>query len=143
MGDLPRWIDDEKVDSQAMLSAYMGYEHMSRTELAAGNQGNFRPIWWGHLTMVVHKMNGVQGTLLTQPLAGIKDMDCEKRACSRCTQGRGGYQFRWYSRAWAKRYNEMRRPGSWEAPEPLAACSDETDASLRFWRRHGLAAMPE
>ena len=139
MGDFPRWVDREDVDSQAMLSAYMWYVGGAQAELSA-EPGEWMPSWWGHLTLINHRVDPWPGAIVRPAVQGLAERDCDKRACSRCRSGRGGYQFRWYSPYWAGQYNKLRRPGAWEAPES-SACSARGRA-LRFWQRRELAAMP-
>ena len=135
MGDFPRWIDREDVDSQAMYGAYMRYQFdIEKKYNLVGTA--MKPIWWGHLHMILHSVDteGLAGLppggILRPDMRGLQSRACQKRACSRCEHGVGGYQFRWYSPYWAKWYNENRRAHAWKAPEP-----SETDdyPSLRFW----------
>ena len=83
--------------------------------------------------MYLHKVRPDLLLEVQLDLSGVKVCDCEQRACSRCEKGLGGYQLRWYSRYWAKTYNEKRREGAWKAPEPREETAD--DPSLRFWKR--------
>ena len=132
MGDFPRWVEREDVDSQAMFSAYLNY--LVTTGAHSRDAPGWRPVWSGHLHMINHRTDppGVH----VQPAVDLKYRDCQKRACSRCEAGVGGYQFRWYSRFWAKRYNELRRAGAWTAPEPGTELTD--DPAMRFGMSRGL-----
>ena len=130
MGDFPRWVDSEDVDSSAMFSAYMSYDLMMK-ECHFGNEASWRPVWHGHLFMINHRVRHVEGVVRVAP-PGVPGRDCQQRPCRRCETLAGGVQFRWYSRYWAKFYNERRRPGSWEAPEPRG--EPTASSSLRFWR---------
>ena len=130
MGDFPRWLDRDDVDSCAMYSAYLAYDLFMRKEYFFGT-GAYRPVWDGHLHMIMHEIRVDGVPRRVTPAAGgrVREVPCQRRPCLRCESGRGGYQFRWFSPYWAKFYNERRREGSWRAPtgEPTAA------ASLRFW----------
>ena len=104
MANLPRWIDDDRVDSQAMLSAYMGY---------LGDTGVENKEQLDKLPMVVHK------SMFPEPVApsGVQVVKCTTEDCQRCAQRRGGYKFRWFSLAWYDRYLGMARPGAWTLGE--------------------------
>ena len=129
MGDFPRWLDREDVDSAAMYSAYLKYEFQMRKEYFK-NTGAYRPVWDGHLVMIMHKLPDIGRPCQAPNVPGVRKVNCQKRPCARCDGGRGGYQFRWYCPYWGKFYNDLRRPNSWEAPggEPPSASQ-----SLRFW----------
>ena len=130
MGDFPRWVDREDVDSQAMFSAILNYEFKTKNA-HFGDEAGWRPVWYGHLHMINHRANHghLGGVRVDQD--SVKNIDCEKRPCRRCDTGVGGYQFRWYSPLWAKWYNKTRREGSWKAPEPMVDMADKP--CLHFW----------
>ena len=138
MGDWPRWIDDPNVDSSAMYSAFLSYEcrMQSHEEIRAGA---YRPVWSGHLKMIIHKLgtDDCLGAFRVSDGGHVKETPCRQMGCRRCEEGRGGYQFKWYSRYWAKEYNKMKRPGAWQAPqsreEPTAS------SGMRFWVRSSSA----
>ena len=114
MAHWPRWIDNDGVDSQAMLGSYLNYV----TELEQNN----RPMPWfyGLLWDVVHRERTTVWNYMAErvdPPCLVLHRPCLAPHCARCEEGRGGYQFRWYSALWAANYNRIRRPGSWEAPE--------------------------
>ena len=98
MADWPRWLEED-VDSQAMLSAYQWYLHVSKQTM-------------GPLPIIVHR------SAFTEPLPapkGTMNILCTAESCERCLSGRGGYRFRWYSRHWIDRYKTMAREGAWGA----------------------------
>ena len=98
MADWPRWLEED-VDSQAMLSAYLWYQHTSKQTM-------------GPLPLIVHRSS------FTEPLpapTGTTNILCTAENCQRCLSGRGGYRFRWYSRHWIDRYKVMARKGAWGA----------------------------
>ena len=88
MGDFPRWVDRADVDSMAMLSAYMHYDAVTKAELSA-EPGDWKPMWWGHLTFILHRVGDFPGTLVRPAVEGFAERACDKRACSRCDSGRG------------------------------------------------------
>ena len=115
-----------------MYSAFLSYDlcMQSHEEIIAGA---YRPVWSGHLKMIIHKLGDevlLPACRVSDP-GYVKEVPCQQMGCKRCEQGRGGYQFKWYCRYWAKEYNRLRRPGSWEAPQP----KDEPTAAsgMRFW----------
>ena len=118
MADFPRWVDRSDVDSSAMLSAFITYHTEVSAMLEQKNGLSYQPVWEGHLWSIIHRpapaLEGVSTPLL--PLR-IPQLPCRDPACQRCGV-RGGYQFRWFSPYWAHYYNSMRKPGSWEAPDP-------------------------
>ncbi len=42
---------------------------------------------------------------------------CRKNPCIRCGLQKGGYQFKWYSGRWGKRYDDNRDPRTLSAAE--------------------------
>ena len=134
MADWPRWIDLSTVDSYAMYSAYLNYEYRMQQSYEEIRTGAYRPVWSGHLTMIIHKLGDDTMPGIRLPGAGkLKETPCRQAGCARCEQGQGGYQFKWYSPHWARHYNSLKRRGAWEAPQP----GEEPTASsgLRFWER--------
>ena len=130
MGDFPRWVDRADVDSQAMYSAYLSYDYTMKKKFK--DQG-VRPLWWGSLKMVLHRRENDELSAVPRDNGGcFRHVFCTQRPCLRCDEGRGGYQFRWYCRYWAKAYNELAREGAWKAPEADSSCTD--DPSVRFWK---------
>ena len=56
MGDWPRWIDRQDVDSAAMYSAFIAYDYHTKTQKVEGmDLGAYHPIWYGHLKLVLHR----------------------------------------------------------------------------------------
>ena len=98
MADLPRWIDDATVDSAAMLSAFEAFcaQHPhKKNELQ-------------QLFVIVHKC------VFPPPVWTLPVMKCSRAYCHRCMQGRGGYQFRWWSQQWDQDYKRLARAGAWK-----------------------------
>ena len=128
MGDFPRWVDRDDVDSQAMLSAFMRYHYRMRQDFDDGK----RPIWWESLHITLHHVADYHGSVHRPHFEGLAIKTCQQRPCRRCDNGWGGYQFRWYSRYWADHYNATRRPGAWMAPTMQPEHWSD-DPSIRFW----------
>ena len=53
MADLPRWLDQADVDSEAMLSAYLAYMH--KTKKFDRINMSFQPYWEGRLWTINHR----------------------------------------------------------------------------------------
>ena len=104
----PVWVDDEKLDSQAMLSAFLRYIQ----GLPAVQRDGF-----------ISQVHIIEHCVTDKPLptpGGIRAVACTDKDCKRCTQGWGGYQFRWYHPLWYHYYKDLCRPGSWHVLPPLA-----------------------
>ena len=134
MGDFPRWIDREDVDSAAMYSAYLAYDYVMKQKYSH-IIGACRPVWHGHLHIIDHKKPDIEGICLPRDAPWVRQVDCRQQPCRRCDEKSGGYQFRWFSPYWAKFYNLKRREGSWKAP--IGDHETATSASLRFWEEIG------
>ena len=134
MGDWPRWVDLPNVDSAAMYSAFLHYDCRMHSHEQI-RTGAYRPVWSGHLTMIIHRMEqeGILPAARVQGTVHVKETQCQQMGCKRCEEGRGGYQFKWYSQYWAKQYNALKRPGAWEAPEPRE--EPTASSSLHLWVR--------
>ena len=108
--ELPRWIDDPRVDSRAMLSAFLEYRGRCTGEASAQ---------LGDLYMIVHRLEPeiVLGGQVIRPQE-IRSQDiptrpCADQVCERCRTGRGGYQFKWYHVRWGDVYCRLCRLGAW------------------------------
>ena len=112
MGHLPRW-GGSNVDSQAMISAYLYW-----TSLADPAEAD---ALIPHLYTVDHQ-HLLPGPLLHPRVRGqdIPSRPCTEPNCGRCTEGEGGYMFRWIHRGWLGHYEQMRRAGSWSSTPPPA-----------------------
>ena len=125
MADLPRWVERWDVDSTAMLNAFVRYHYEVSEALKQKHGTSFQPIWEGQLWSYIHENPSFLDEMPKgQMPMQIPQRPCQKIDCARCGV-RGGFVFRWYSPYWAKYYNNLRRPGSWEAPD------------LVFANRHG------
>ena len=107
--ELPRWIDHPRVDSQAMLSAFLDY--CGRCTEEAREQLD-------HLFMIVHTQEStfVKGNKVVQPqvMSPLPTRPCEAQECERCRTKRGGYQFKWYHERWKDVYIRLSRNGAWK-----------------------------
>ena len=100
----PRWIKTYRVDSQAMLSAYLhwlGHHHGDRDIYNIGD-----------LPIVMHQpaeAPAPQGTVI---------VICNHTDCPRCRLRWGGYVSRWFSPYWSDAYMKTRRlEGCWKSGE--------------------------
>ena len=135
MADLPRWVQQSDVDSSAMLNAFLRFHKEASEALQEKHGMSYQPFWEGQLWSFKHRdppgmaFPGVRR--MPMPLR-IPQLPCRERACNRCGV-RGGFVFRWYSPYWARHYNDLRRPGSWRAPQPAFA---NLQVGERYWLQH-------
>ena len=111
MAHLPRWIDDSRVDSQAMLLAVLWFQNQHP------DQYKFERL--DELFMIDHKSYVIDlknGRSYKRPWRA-----CMEHGCERCAKGEGGYQFRWYDARWYGRYVELARKGSWKLADASAS----------------------
>ena len=114
---LPRWVPSHRVDSQAMLSAFL--HHRTRCSLAA-----LEPLT--DLYLIDHRMGdplvtwgGNTFNLVANTTPGpVPTVPCLTPHCTRCALGHGGYKFKWDSERWARGYNALRRPNTWAPGDP-------------------------
>ena len=105
MASWPRWVNDDTVDSTAMLEAYL----YTRRQLSEEEQ----ELLW--LASENH-LDGWMGVVSNVTPPGIVEEACREGpvgGCARCTARRGGYKFRWYDQRWYARYVQHRRDGAW------------------------------
>ena len=125
MGDLPRWINNPKVDSTAMFFAWQDY---ARSLEKAGNNEEVKKLC--HLVQYDHV---VRPTLLNimatriDPPPCPEILVCQTVGCRRCADGRGGYKFRWYDKRWYKGYLAKRREGSWRLGDSEDGESEDSE----------------
>ena len=107
--DLPRWIDLPTVDSQAMLSAFLGYRDLCSPDEAAELEELFC------IDHAVGPTVTILGRVLTPELVPgpTPTVPCAALGCTRCLKYQGGYQFRWGSTRWAAVYRRNGRAGCW------------------------------
>ena len=118
MAHYPRWIRSERVDSPAMLSAFLAWRKED-TKDPDGTQPH------GDLFMVEHAIRStfLVGGRVVQPQhvpAPVPTVPCVAGGCTRCLTLRGGYQFKWHSHLWGHEYQRKCRAGSWVPGEPEA-----------------------
>ncbi len=87
-------------------------------EAAVGFRRNDRDTWdalelEGHLTIVDHHMMPWMNLV---PTAGFHHIDCPLPGgvCYRCTIGKSGLTFRWFSVLWKDEYMRRQEPMSWK-----------------------------
>ena len=119
MAHWPRWIDSDRVDSQAMLGAYLGYLHYC--EQAGYPDPWFKGLLWDILHRSAPPSGMFRDAQPVYPPTYCHPQAVQGRGLSSLRVWTGVYQFKWYSAAWASEYNRMRREGSWCAPS-LSPC---------------------
>eukprot|EP00435_Cladocopium_sp_Y103_P064842 s617_g26.t1 len=102
MANWPQWIDDSRVDSAAMPSAFEAF-CVREPEKSRGYQALF---------VIVHRCRYGVGPAWTLPSRSCTDSNCR-----RCELGSGGYQFRWWHQSWETDYEELCRSGAWKRNE--------------------------
>ena len=86
---------------------------------------------WGHLPFTVHRCEHLADHGNLAP-PGFYTVRCSGGpSCAHCTNGQGGYQFRWFSPLWPKAYVVGARQGAW-----LPGGSEER------WRRTTVPTAP-
>ena len=110
MADLPRWVVTGRVDSAAMFGAFLQHLH----EIPVGRERDALL----SLPAVDHRARGFWGEVATpvQPSANPTVL-CQIAHCVRCSEGRGGYVFRWFKTEWSRNYGRGARRGSWRPGE--------------------------
>ena len=109
MADLPRWIDHPKVDSMAMLGAFLGWVATAPAE----KQREVEQLYTiDHSTDCILEQMGTQVLKPKLPTGvDLQSRQCNTENCRRCKTKTGGYQFRWYDARWVATYNRMKREG--------------------------------
>jgi hypothetical protein len=120
---LPRWVPNRRVDSQAMLSAFLAFKNTCAP-------GDFDYLFSFYI--LEHKnspvvnvqaatMKNAQTFAVTKvDTPGLCSRPCIASGCARCSSKRGGYIFRWYHPAWGNQYLKIARPGAWVPREDVA-----------------------
>ena len=138
MADLPRWVATGRVDSAAMFGAFLQHLH----EIPLGRERDALL----SLPAVDHRAGGFWGEVATpvQPSANPTVL-CQVAHCVRCSEGRGGYVFRWFKTEWSRNYVRGARGGSWRPGEEerpvLGDLSLAMDAGGRFVLGPGVSAV--
>ena len=117
---LPRWLETDRVDSTAMLSAFLEFKSTCAPADYA-YLSNLYTIDHIHSPTVSVQVGSMQQAQII-PVTNVVPPDIPSRMCSakdciRCKEKRGGYQFRWYHRAWRRKYEDKRREGTWRPGE--------------------------
>ena len=107
----PRYVDRDDVDSSAMLGAAAHSLHLDRQLWEAIGV-------WGRLPITLHGAGPLEAEELTIPPGFYVTKCMEGSNCARCTTGRGGYKFRWFSPLWAQAYLAGAREGAWMPGQP-------------------------
>ena len=87
MGDFPRCIDRQDVDSAAVYAAYTTYE-LSMEEKHSHITGAYRPVWDSHLLMIDHRKP--VGVCLPRDVVKnrVRQMHSRQQSCRRCNKRR-------------------------------------------------------
>ena len=114
------WINSPRVDSPAMLGAYLS---------AASADPNWQ--WTLELREHRHVDFGIPG-----PQYGpfVIPTPCQSRPCFRCEIMQGGYMFKWIHPLWSSLYQNRRRGIAWtpeETPEDTRRLDDAFVANQR------------
>ena len=124
MADFPRWINHPKVDSPAMLGAFLNWIGTAPVEMQREVE---------HLFTKDHAFANIAGARDVRPRlptgVDLQSFQCETANCDRCASLRGGYQFKWYDARWVVAYNSMKRDG--EVSLPMASSSPGGGSGLR------------
>jgi len=106
----PIWIDSPRVDSPAMMNAF----------LKAGTR------YHGQLTVRIHR--SLFQAEATKAWHNVRPEPCSTSDCFRCNVKQGGYAFRWFHQDWASFYIQYRRGGYTWTPGETAeeAASKDT-----------------
>ena len=107
--ELPYWLDDPLVDSQAMLSAFLAYKGKCHGE-AAAQLNDLWMICHRHQTTFTVAGHNVTPEVIRGPQP---EVPCRTPGCVKCRDLRGGFQFKWFHPRWENDYVELARPGSW------------------------------
>ena len=115
--ELPRWINDRDVDSEAMLNAFLEYK--------AGRDGEAKrqlEAYWciEHYKAPIRLFGEEVEPTKVRP-ENMPHRLCADPWCKRCLNGQGGFQFRWIHFRWAAAYDRRRRRGSRSAEWLLKA----------------------
>ena len=128
--ELPRWLHDDRVDSPAMLGAFLAYRD-ARTDdgefkLPAETRAQLMDLYQIDHAMQPTITVADQTITPTRVASVVPQVPCTAQNCRRCLTGQGGYQFRWYHPRWQVKYDALRRPHAWsptEGPETTWAVS--------------------
>ena len=111
MADFPRWINHPKVDSPAMLGAFLNWIGTAPVEMQREVERLFTK---DHAFANIAGARDVRPRLPTG--VDLQSFQCETANCDRCASLRGGYQFKWYDSRWVDAYNSMKRDDAVSLP---------------------------
>ena len=121
----PKWIDNDRVDSGAMLSAYLGTVRPD-DELYG-------------LTLRVHHMKDYGIPILLPP--AVTAVACTRPSCFRCRVHQGGYEFRWFHTSWKDAYLRARSCKDAWTPDETAEEAIRLDDAFQVQRTAHQARM--
>ena len=110
---IPDWIQDDTVDSQAMLSAFIHYLGQCSEEEKVVMQSRVYMISHAESEFV-----NVGGMILRPKKVPppVPSKPCVERGCRRCQMKEGGFKFKWFANQWLEDYLDLKRPGPWVPP---------------------------
>ena len=111
--ELPIWINDRNVDSEAMLNAFLEY----KADCDGEAKRQLEALWCIEHYRMPFIVDGVEIAVTKVRPDNMPHIPCRDQECKRCKLGQGGYQFRWFHSRWAHAYDRGRRPGSYTAAE--------------------------
>ena len=128
--ELPRWLHDDRVDSPAMLGAFLAYRDVRTDDgefkLPAETRAQLMDLYQIDHAMQTTITVADQTITPTQVPSVVPQVPCTTQNCRRCLTGQGGYKFRWFHPRWQVKYDALRRPHAWsptEGPETTWAVS--------------------
>ncbi len=108
MAHFPRWVQSERVDSAAMLSAFLEYR---RRQPEIMGQHPLDQLW-----IVNHYHPGMSNEDNGEGPVWLSKRCTSALPCKRCTLGHGGYMFRWFDARWEHTYRRLMCHGAWPSP---------------------------
>ena len=117
---LPRWVPNKRVDSIAMLSAFLAFKEIGDPD-DHDYLSNFYMIEHKSKPIVSVQVGTMESakTFVVNKVRppNLPSRPCKVSGCIRCTIEQGGYMFRWYHSAWSNNYSKLARTGSWAPGE--------------------------
>ncbi len=131
MANFPRWIDDENVDSAAMLAVF----HQYKGNTSGEGRDSLNQLWTiEHQSspVVYIGSQAVMPTKVSPP--DLLERPCMQANCLRCENKSGGYQFRWYDERWYASYLCTARDGTWSLERSAENHTTAAGARDGSWR---------
>ena len=114
----PKWINNPRIDSMAMLRAYQKSAKQHHP-------------WYGELELYFHRHESFGAYVAPIDASGCTTKECEEPSCHRCKIGKGGIKFRWFHESWKEAYKlEPKGLGAW-CPDDTEEVSKSRDETLQ------------